>query len=193
MNKTRTLKEDIILFQDSLGEMLPEKIKSVVEEYNQLKIDIRERYKANKQKCESLLVRFNIPIGEYELYWLFVLLCDFKLNKMQMRLSEIKVELTNLMSAWNILKGVLGNDKNILKVEEAREYPIENLYMEKMKKSGSKLIGKCPFHQEEDGSFTIYTNTNTFYCFGCRSGGSVIDFIMKLEGINFEQAVRRLT
>jgi hypothetical protein len=41
----------------------------------------------------------------------------------------------------------------------------------------------CPFHKEDTASFTIYPATNTWYCFGCNVGGSVIDFAAKYYGM----------
>lgn len=62
----------------------------------------------------------------------------------------------------------------------------------KLKKSGKNFRAKCPFHQEEDPSFTISPEKNLFHCFGCGEGGDVFKFLMKIENIDFPQAVRRL-
>lgn len=44
----------------------------------------------------------------------------------------------------------------------------------------------CPFHEDiKNNSMKIYTKTNTFFCFGCGVGGSVIDFVMKFNGCGF--------
>ncbi len=40
---------------------------------------------------------------------------------------------------------------------------------------------KCPFHNDEDPSLKIYTDTNTFNCFGCGAAGDVIEFIERYE------------
>ena len=37
--------------------------------------------------------------------------------------------------------------------------------------------GVCPFHEEAEGSFTVYADSEKFYCFGCGSGGDVLDFV----------------
>lgn len=50
----------------------------------------------------------------------------------------------------------------------------------------------CPFHSEKTGSLRIYDDTNSFFCFGCGAGGSVIDFIMKMEDCSFSEAAKRL-
>ena len=50
----------------------------------------------------------------------------------------------------------------------------------------------CPFHQEKTPSLVIYNNTNSWYCWGCSIGGTVIDFIMKMENLDKLQAAKLL-
>ena len=52
--------------------------------------------------------------------------------------------------------------------------------------------GVCPFHQEAEGSFTVYGDSERFYCFGCGSGGDVLDFVQRMEGLTLPEAIRRL-
>ena len=52
--------------------------------------------------------------------------------------------------------------------------------------------GVCPFHQEAEGSFTVYADTEKFYCFGCGLGGDVLDFVQRMEGLTLPEAIRRL-
>ena len=52
--------------------------------------------------------------------------------------------------------------------------------------------GVCPFHQEAEGSFTVYGDSERFYCFGCGSGGDVLDFVQRTEGLTLPEAIRRL-
>ena len=52
--------------------------------------------------------------------------------------------------------------------------------------------GVCPFHDEAEGSFTVYGDTQRFYCFGCGVGGDVLDFIQRVEGLTLPEAIRRL-
>ena len=52
--------------------------------------------------------------------------------------------------------------------------------------------GVCPFHQEAEGSFTVYADTERFYCFGCGAGGDVLDFVQRTEGLTLPEAIRRL-
>lgn len=50
----------------------------------------------------------------------------------------------------------------------------------------------CPFHSEKTPSMVIYPDTQSFYCFGCGAGGDVITFIMKIENLDYVEAVRFL-
>ena len=52
--------------------------------------------------------------------------------------------------------------------------------------------GVCPFHEEAEGSFTVYADSERFYCFGCGLGGDVLDFIRHVEGLSLPDAIRRL-
>ncbi|MCY3572281.1 MAG: CHC2 zinc finger domain-containing protein [Chloroflexi bacterium] len=52
--------------------------------------------------------------------------------------------------------------------------------------------GLCPFHEETEGSFTVYADTQKFYCFGCGLGGDVLDFVQHTEGVDLPEAIRRL-
>ena len=52
--------------------------------------------------------------------------------------------------------------------------------------------GVCPFHEEAEGSFTVYGDSERFYCFGCGEGGDVLDFIQQAEGLSLPEAIARL-
>ena len=52
--------------------------------------------------------------------------------------------------------------------------------------------GLCPFHEETQGSFTVYADTQRWYCFGCGLGGDVLDFIQRTDGVDLPEAIRRL-
>ena len=65
--------------------------------------------------------------------------------------------------------------------------------------SGVRLSGRgrvrqgvCPFHDEAEGSFTVYEDSQRFWCFGCGSGGDVLDFIQRSEGLSLPEAIARL-
>ena len=58
-----------------------------------------------------------------------------------------------------------------------------------LKRSGSSLVGLCPFHGEKTPSFHVNTAKQFFHCFGCNAGGDVITFIMKIENLSYIDAV----
>jgi DNA primase len=60
----------------------------------------------------------------------------------------------------------------------------------RLKKQGSRYTGLCPFHEEKTPSFTISAEKNLYHCFGCGVGGNIFGFIMALEGIGFQEAVK---
>jgi DNA primase len=61
-----------------------------------------------------------------------------------------------------------------------------------LKRMGRSYTGLCPFHKEKTPSFHVNPDRGFFHCFGCKESGSAIDFVMKLEGATFPEAVRQL-
>ena len=68
-----------------------------------------------------------------------------------------------------------------------------------LKKHGDHLIGQCPFHKEHNPSFTVFPQTQSFYCFGCHAGSKAVSsssdhiaFLMAYFKLSFPQAIERL-
>lgn len=61
-----------------------------------------------------------------------------------------------------------------------------------LKRNGHKYWGLCPFHGEKTASFSVDPEKQLYYCFGCKAGGSVIQFIMDIERLEFQEAVKFL-
>lgn len=61
-----------------------------------------------------------------------------------------------------------------------------------LKRSGSNMVGLCPFHNEDTPSLMIYPESGSFYCFGCATGGDVITFIKRIENLDYIDAIRFL-
>lgn len=57
---------------------------------------------------------------------------------------------------------------------------------------GRTWVGLCPFHGEKTPSFTVYPETDSFYCFGCGVGGDVIGFIRRAENLDYIESVKLL-
>ncbi|MBF0254778.1 MAG: DNA primase, partial [Candidatus Omnitrophica bacterium] len=61
-----------------------------------------------------------------------------------------------------------------------------------LKRSGRNFKGCCPFHTEKTPSFMVSPDKQIFHCFGCGVGGNVFSFLMKIDNLDFREAVRRL-
>ena len=59
-------------------------------------------------------------------------------------------------------------------------------------RSGSNYKCLCPFHSEKTPSCTVYTGTQSFYCFGCGAGGDVITFTKQIENLDTYEAIKLL-
>ncbi len=84
------------------------------------------------------------------------------------------------------------NDDFLYRLRNAN--PIENVmgaYVNIIRR-GRNFVCSCPFHSEKTPSCTIFTDTQSFYCFGCGAGGDVITFTMKAENLDFTEAVKLL-
>jgi hypothetical protein len=58
--------------------------------------------------------------------------------------------------------------------------------------NGERGLARCPFHDDQNPSFVIYPQTESFHCFGCRVHGDVITFLMRIESLSFREAVDAL-
>jgi len=61
-----------------------------------------------------------------------------------------------------------------------------------LKKSGSNMMGLCPFHHEKSPSFSVSPDKQLYYCFGCGKGGGAFQFLMEHDGYAFPEAVEYL-
>ena len=83
------------------------------------------------------------------------------------------------------------------KKEEIRErIPLEELIREYnvvLQPAGAQRFkALCPFHPEKTPSFHVYTDSNTFHCFGCKAGGDVFTFVQNTERVSFPEALEIL-
>jgi len=61
-----------------------------------------------------------------------------------------------------------------------------------LKKDGRRYWGLCPFHHEKTPSFSVNSELNLYYCFGCKAGGNVVQFVMEMERVSYLEAVKLL-
>lgn len=62
----------------------------------------------------------------------------------------------------------------------------------KLRRSSRGYSGLCPFHQEDTPSFHVYTDTQSYYCFGCHEAGNIFTFLMKMDKLTFPEALKIL-
>jgi DNA primase len=62
----------------------------------------------------------------------------------------------------------------------------------RLRRAGRNFVGLCPFHQEKTPSFNVNPERAFFHCFGCGAGGTVFDFVMRVEGLSFPEALQSL-
>ena len=60
------------------------------------------------------------------------------------------------------------------------------------KSSGTRFMGRCPFHEERSPSFSVNSDLNLYHCFGCGKGGDVVTFVRETEGLDFVGAIEWL-
>ncbi len=75
--------------------------------------------------------------------------------------------------------------------QRADIYEVVSQYVE-LRRSGANFVACCPFHNEKTPSFMVNPQRNRFKCFGCGEGGDSIGFLMKMENLNFAEAVEKL-
>lgn len=77
-------------------------------------------------------------------------------------------------------------------IERSDITDVVGTYVDLTKKSGSNQFGLCPFHSERTPSFSVSSDKQMYYCFGCHKGGGVINFIMDVEALSYPDAVHFL-
>lgn len=178
------LPEDDVIesMSDTLKELIPDKLQNLIARQDELE-KIRAKKlkevdgKANGSKVAEYIFTFDVEyaymehsvIRKWLKYWLQILA---KIDD-KIKLDEVEGEISES------------------ELQFAKEYPIEDLYEGRLRGS-TRLMGICPFHTEDSPSFTIFTDDNKFYCFGCNANGDSIDFYMRQNDVSFMQAVKRL-
>lgn len=178
--------EDILPYEDGLREIIPDKLEEILSEMEACNL---------KHECMKIAITRLKQRGELDefgvWYWAYW-------NELEyLRYYNCRLRLKYWLDIYEKLPNVImpkrmKTELDRSKIERARMIPIEEHYTDKLRVNGSRLIGKCPFHEERTASFDIYRQTNSYFCFGCKKGGDVIDFIMRLRHISFMEAVEYL-
>ena len=86
--------------------------------------------------------------------------------------------------------------ENFISMQEqilrAKAVPIDRFFPGEFIKKGNKMWELCPFHAEKTPSFVYFPEVNKFHCFSCGENGDVIDFVQKLFGLSFNEALKKL-
>lgn len=62
-----------------------------------------------------------------------------------------------------------------------------------LRKAGRSFVGFCPFHSNtRTPAFTVYPDTQSYHCFGCKASGTAFDFVMRTQGLEFREALELL-
>jgi len=141
-------------------------------------------------KTRMLLIKYTIIDEFSQWFWREWL----KLNEGQ-KLLEIDGHIARLKRLLFITKGRKTKGVTQEKIDQALTVPIAEVaknQLKQLRNCGSRAVALCPFHEEKTPSFTIYKETNSFFCFGCQQGGNSINFIRQFYGLDFVQAVRML-
>jgi DNA primase len=84
------------------------------------------------------------------------------------------------------------SENKILEIKQAADiHDVVSEYVA-LKKAGKDYVGLCPFHGEKTPSFTVSTEKQMYFCFGCGTAGDVFEFLMKKNGMSFLEVAKQL-
>lgn len=162
-------------------ETLREKIEEQQAEYDALADEIKRKMASVPKETEwfsdSIIKQLEIP----------------KLLEKGRHINRLKRQLSMLGSPTDRSTHRWQNMQELIAIAKTR--PISELARSRLelRPSGKNFVALCPFHNEKTPSCYLYTETNTFYCFGCHEKGDVITFTQHLYGVDFKEAVKMLT
>lgn len=182
---SRIKPEDRLFFGDGIAETADTKIGELLDRYN----EIKTKYKNNKRYFINLAKKDNWDDSTLY-FWMYLEGIYFEelivIKKWLYYWKSIYDKSLNPRLPDTPKNGLTEDD-----IQTARDYPIESLYQGDLRQLSGKLIGLCPFHEEDTPSFTIFPD-NHYYCFGCQVHGDSIDFFQKQTGMDFINAVKEL-
>lgn len=173
-----TDKELLVIFPEA-KEIIPVKLKEYEEEKEEIIETIKKQLILIKNKTSDEFSRY---------FWRQWIKATEGADLLKTKKQITRLKRLLFVSSGKVSKNSLTEEQ----IQIALNKPIENLINKPLRKSGKKLVGLCPFHEEKHPSFYIYTETNSYYCFGCNQGGSAINFVKLLYGFSFREAVEYL-
>ncbi len=165
------------VFPDEVKVMVPRETRRLKKEIKPWKDDIRG------------IKELFLP--DYQANILIAMVNNYHGEDMKKKINHLE----NLEAMKRLMNGV-DNTANWVtdeQIKEANRVPIKTLHVfVKAGRYGNRFRACCPFgHQDDNPSFFIFEK-NRFHCFSCKENGDAINFIMKLHGLNFRDAVNYL-
>ncbi len=169
-------------YRDDFGKTFPDETRSTLRRFERLYKEVVGNLQVNvgKMKKEK---KYSVPYLRHRMNAYSDIL---KRDKCKKILYHLRTQLPQGPKVSKVSDRVTNED-----IATARHFPLENL-METFRGGHNKLKAICPFHEDKKPSLDISTDKNLWYCFVCCEGGDVIKYVMKLEGLEFREAVRRL-
>lgn len=181
------INSDIVeIFSDDLDSTIKEKLQELLDRKKEVEQDYLERKNLIDKAVEDGLDTIS------EWFFNYYAACFYTERIYILKWISYWVHLWEIVKKDQILE--VSDSFNLTKkeIENAKEYPLEDLYEGNLRIVGKKKLGICPFHEERTASFTIFTEENKFHCFGCGANGDVIDFYQKLKEVDLVTAVKAL-
>ena len=113
-------------------------------------------------------------------------------SKMASKIKTIMFNLSKLDELDGKAKPRIMGGVSEADVARAKEVPITDFISGGMIAHRNRAVTICPFHSEKQPSLTIYLDQNSWWCYSCQSGGSVVNFIMRQQNVDFLSAVKFL-
>lgn len=177
-------------FADGLAEIIPVKIQEIVDSMDHLEEE-KKRWLSAIEKCYK---RGEINTFAVYFWTLYAELSGHHFFTFKKQLRYWLDLYAQLPNSFVPIQQEVKYENDAAKIAAAKAKSIEDFYPLPLRGHGSRLMGRCPFHEEQTASFVIYTDQNTYHCFGaCNSGGDVIDYIKKLKGLDFAGALAFLS
>ncbi len=145
-----------------------------------------------KEKLENEYLEFSVKFDEFKNKNKLNKDYDFLVELFLETHGELLKSIEHMEKIIKIKNRKIDLEYRIYDLDILKEIPIENLFdFESISKNNRRKYVSCPFHSDRTPSMIINEN-NTFKCFSCGKYGSNIDFIMNLNNINFNQAIKYL-
>lgn len=166
----------IDIFGNELVPLLSDMIKDATKESENLKKRASRLVQSLKRYNKKYLYYYYAGLFglEYDIYW-----------------NERALE--NMAKWYSLSEGLAINEQWERDYEEAQNTRIEDVFKNYFPTGNYRKPICCPIHKDKSPSLHVYTNTNSWHCFGCGAGSTPIDFVMASQGLDFKEAVKYLS